>query len=192
MRFEGLKDGTNVLIREPTMDDLEASLRFFQALPPEDRRYLRVDVTRSEVVEHRLRQAATGEVHRVVALVDDRIVGDGALEFSGEQWKRHRGEIRVIVDRDYRKKRLGALLIHDLFKAAVRHEVEKVVVKMAAPQTEARKVCERLGFHVDAVLDDYVKDSRGKLHPLIVMSCSLGEMYHELKDFYRVDDWPDG
>ncbi len=192
MRFEGLKDGTSVLIREPTMDDLEASLRFFQALPPADRQYLRVDVTQRDVVERRLRQAATGEVHRVVALVDDRIVGDGALEFSGEQWKRHRGEIRVIVDRDYRKKRLGALLIHDLFKTAVRHEVEKVVVKMAAPQTEARKVCERLGFHVDAVLDDYVKDSQGKLHPLIVMSCSLGEMYHELKDFYRVDDWPDG
>lgn len=66
------------------------------------------------------------------------------------------------------------------------------MVKIAGPQTAARSVCERLGFHVDAVLDDYVEDGHGQLHPLIVMGCSLGEMYHELEDFYRVDDWPDG
>ena len=192
MRFEGLKDGTHVLIREPTMDDLGASLRFFEALPPEDRQYLRVDVTQKDVVERRLRQAVHGEVHRVVALVDDRIVADGALEHSDESWRRHQAEIRVIVDREFRTKRLGTLLIHELFKVAQEHDVEKVVVKMAGPQIAARRVCERLGFHVDAVLDNYIKDAANNLQPMVVMSCSLGEMYRELKDFYRVDDWPDG
>ena len=50
MALESLKNGTAVLLREPTMDDLERSRRFFLSLSPEDRRYLRVDVTRPEVV----------------------------------------------------------------------------------------------------------------------------------------------
>ena len=32
-----LKDGTEVVIRELTLDDLEQSVEFFQALPKEDR-----------------------------------------------------------------------------------------------------------------------------------------------------------
>ena len=38
-----LKDGTEVLIRELGTDDLDRSLAFFKALPPEDRIYLRND-----------------------------------------------------------------------------------------------------------------------------------------------------
>jgi L-amino acid N-acyltransferase YncA len=174
------------------MDDLERSRRFFLALPPDDRRYLRVDVTQREVVERRIQQAESGEVYRIVALVGDEMIADGALELSGETWARHIGEIRVIVARDYRCRRLGAMLIGELFHVAQQRGVEKVVVKMAAPQKAARKICERLGFDVDAVLPEHVKDSEGKLHDLVVMSCTLDAMWKELKDFYRQDDWPDG
>ncbi len=192
MKYEAIKDGTTVMLREPTMEDLEPALSFFTKLPQEDRRYLRVDVTKKEIVERRILQGERGEVYRIVALDDDRIVGDGALEFSGAVWNRHLAEIRVIVDRNYRAKRLGALLIQELFRVAQEREVEKVVVNVAGPQTAARKTCERLGFHVDAVLPDHVKDSEGKLHPMIVMSCTLDEMWRELKDFYHEDNWPDG
>ena len=41
-----LKDGTDVLLRSMTKDDLERSLAFFQGLPEEDRTYLRRDVTK--------------------------------------------------------------------------------------------------------------------------------------------------
>jgi RimJ/RimL family protein N-acetyltransferase len=192
MHLEGLKDGTAVVLREPTMEDLERSRRFFLALPAEDQRYLREDVTQRVIVERRIRQAETGEVYRIVALVGDDIVADGALEFSGEAWHRHLGEIRVIVARDYRCRRLGALLIAHLFRAAQRRGLEKVVVKMAAPQMAARTICERLGFHLDAVLPDHIKDSEGNLQALVVMSCTLDEVWRELRGFYRDDDWPDG
>ena len=72
MRNEGLIDGTTVLLREMTMDDVERSHRFFLDLPPEDRRYLRVDVTKRDVVERRIRHAVAGGAHRIVALADDR------------------------------------------------------------------------------------------------------------------------
>jgi GNAT superfamily N-acetyltransferase len=192
MKFEGLKDGTTVLLREPTMDDVEGSFRFFQDLPPEDRRYLRVDVTKRDIVERRIRDSVEGRIYRLLALMDDKIVADGALEFSGERWRQHVGEIRVIVAREYQRLRLGALLIKALYHTAHDRGVEKVVAKMAAPQTGARKIFERLGFHVDSVLPDYIKDADGNLQSMVVMSCSLDEMSRELKGFYKTDHWPDG
>jgi L-amino acid N-acyltransferase YncA len=192
MRLEGLKDGKTVLLREPTLDDVEDSHRFFLDLPPDDRRYLRVDVTKKDLVERRIRDALEGRVHRLVAIADDKIVADGALEFSSEAWRRHVGEIRVIVAHEYQRKRLGALLIRSLFNEAKQRGMEKVVAKMAAPQNGARKVFERLGFHVDSVLPDYIKDADGKLQSMVVMTCALDEMSKELREFYKQDHWPDG
>jgi RimJ/RimL family protein N-acetyltransferase len=188
-----LKNGTAITVRKPTMDDLERMRRFFLDLPEEERRYLRVDVTKREVVEHRIRQAESGEVHRLIALTaDDKVVGVGSLERFADTWKQHLAEIRVIVGPNQRNQRLGALLVGRLFRAAQTRGIEQVVVKAAAPQTAARKICERLGFHVDAVLPKHVKDATGELQDMVIMRCTLDELWHELNDFYRVDDWPDG
>jgi len=192
VRLVGLKDGTAVFLRDMRMDDVDRSLRFFLDLPPEDRRYLRVDVTKRDVVERRIRHAVAGGAHRIVALADDKIVADGSLEFSGESWRRHVAEIRVIVAREYQRLRLGAVVISELFRTAQQRDVEKVVAKMAAPQTGARKIFDKLGFRVDSVLPDYIKDADGKLQSLVIMTCALGEMQKEMKDFYKAEDWPDG
>lgn len=192
MGYEGLRDGTVVLVRKPTMDDVERSLHFYRNLPPEDRLYLRVDVTQRDVVERRIRQVVEGRVHRIVAVVDDQIVADGTLERSEETWRRHQGEIRVVVAREFQRRGLGRLVIRDLYRKAQQRGVEKIVAKMAAPQAGARKIFERLGFHVDSVLPDYIKDAEGQLQSLVVMSCTLSELSKELKGFYKTDDWPDG
>ncbi len=173
------------------MADLEASLQFFRGLPQEDRRYLRGDVTKKDFVEGMIRRAERGEAHRLVAVDGDRIVALGVLDYSAG-WRSHLGEIRVIVAPAYQRKRLGRLLMEDLFNEAVRREVEKVVVKLVEPQETARLYCEQIGFHVDAVLPDYVKDTAGRSHALVVMSCTLDDVWRALHDFYSGDDWPDG
>lgn len=192
MKIEALKDGTTVVLREPTMDDVEDSHRFFMGLPPEDRRYLRVDVTQRDNVEQRIKDALEGRTYRLVALVGDKIVADGALEFSREEWRRHAGEIRAIVGHDYQRRGLGALMIKALYGIAHQRGVEKLVAKMASPQSGARKTLERLGFHVDSVLPDYIKDANGNVQSMVVMSCTLDELARELKGFYKTDHWPDG
>ena len=197
LRIEGLKDGTAVHLRKPTMEDVDRSLSFFRTLSPDERRYLRVDVTRKEVVEARIQQAEAGDVYRIVALVDDEIVGDGALNLSLAPWRRHVGEIlvgeiRVIVDPASRRRWLGTALIRDLFCVAQRLMLEMVVVRIAAPQLAARELCERLGFRVDGVMPEEVEDSEGNLHAMVLLSCHLDEMWKALRDFYPSDNWPDG
>jgi ribosomal protein S18 acetylase RimI-like enzyme len=192
VKVVSLRNGTSVLLREFTLDDIDRSLAFFRALPVEDRRYLRVDVTRRDNVERRIRRSLAGEVRRIVGLVEDEIVADATLEFSREGWYRHSGEIRVIVGKKFRRQGLGVILIQEIFDIAKELGIEKVVVMVPAPQKAARLTCRRLGFREAAVLEDHVKDEEGNLHPLVVMTCNMNEIYQELQGFYREHAAPDG
>jgi L-amino acid N-acyltransferase YncA len=192
MSIDGLKDGTAVTIRESILDDLDQTVEFFRLLPASEGWYLRVDPTSRESVDKRIRQGLAGDLYRVVALVEEKIVGIGALEFARDPSRAHVSELRCIVAREYRHKGLGGLMMRELLAAAQKRKVEKVMVRLAASQIDGRKICEQLGLHLDAVIGKRIKDSRGNYEDLIVMSCTLDEMWRELTDFYKERNWPDG
>ena len=189
MKYKVLEDGTIVTLRAPTVEDQLGSLRFFRNLPVEDRQYLRVDVTRVDVVKRGLEQAESGAVTRILALDGDEIIADGALEYSNDEWSSHIGEIRVIVAREYQKLGIGTHLIELLFHVAEKRNLEKIVMKMASPQTSIRTVCEKLGFRVDATLPNYVSDLDGESQSLIIMTCVLDEWFREMKGYYVENNW---
>ena len=188
-KTETLKDGKKVVIRKLTLKDLDKLMTFYRSLPPEDRKYLRVDVTDRKLVAARIRLAEGGRVFRIIALHKDKVVGDGALELSGEEWRRHQGEVRVIVARPFRRKGLGMIMIRELYFLAAARNVETIVAKMMRPQKGAQTIFHRLGFHEEALLPDYVRDLSGKTQDLIVMICNLGDMWEELDAFYSDSDW---
>lgn len=184
-----LKDGSEVLIRELKKDDLDKSLAFFRALPKEDRAYLRVDVTKRDVVERRIKAMESEEISRLVAVVDEEIVADGSLERERQEWKKHIAELRLIVAHPYQRKGLGLLMARELFALAASKKVEEILVKIMAPQVGALSIFKRLGFHQDAVLHDYVKDIDGEKHDLILMRCDLESLWRKLGDFMTDFDW---
>ena len=184
-----LKDGTGVLIRTMNEDDLDRSIAFFRGLSAEDRKYLRRDVTRTEVVAERIDKMSGGQVKRLVALVDDEIVADGSLELESMGWKRHVGELRLIVAQAFKRQGLGTLMARKLFALAEREQVEEIVVKMMKPQSAARHIFKKLGFGEDAVLSEYVRDQSGARQDLIVMRCSIEELMRELEYFMADSDW---
>lgn len=184
-----LKDKTEVLIREMTREDLDESLAFFSLLPEEDRAYLRREVTQREVVERRISEIEAGAVMRLVAVVDDRIVADGSLETSAVEWKKHVGELRIIVGKPYRRQGLGALMARELYLLAASAKMEEIIVKMMRPQVAAQNIFRRLGFHEEASLHDYVKDQAGTKQDLILMRCNLEALWQEMEDFLSSTDW---
>ena len=93
--------------------------------------------------------------------------------------------MRIIVAEDYRGKGLGSKIIREIVRVAEERDLEKIVVKMQAPQTSVQRACEKLGFKVDAVVPDYVKDQEGKSQSLVIMSCTLDEWWKEMRDFYK-------
>jgi len=185
-----LKDGTEILIRDLTSDDIEPSLAFFRGLPEEERIYLRNDVTRREVIEERIRKMSTGKCLRLVAVEKDgRIVADGSLESEGFAWKEHVAELRLIVASTHRRRSLGMLLARELYLQATNRRVEEIVAKVMRPQEAALKVVKRLGFVEQAVLPAYVKDTDGNKHDLIIMRCKLQDLLKELENYISLSDW---
>jgi ribosomal protein S18 acetylase RimI-like enzyme len=186
---ETLKDGKKVVIRELHDNDLEELMKFYSDLPPVDRKYLRIDVTNKEIVKKRIKFMKTGRVFRLVALYKGKIIADGALELSGEDWQKHQGELRVIVARSYQKKGLGTIMVRELYFLAVKKKVELVVVKMMRPQKGAQRIFRKLGFREELLIPDFVKDQEGKKQDLIVMTVNLKELWEELEESYSDSDW---
>ena len=164
-------------------------MKFFSGLPPEDRKYLRIDVTDKKVVEERIEMMETGKVFRLVATFEDEIIADGALELSPEGWREHQGELRVIIARPFQHKGLGMIMVRELYFLAVEKKVEQVVVKMMRPQVAAKRIFRKLGFREEHLIPDYVRDMSGEKQDLIIMTCNTKDLWKELEHFYSDSDW---
>ncbi len=188
-KTETLKDGTKVTIRNLTIEDLEWLMSFYRSLPEEDLKYLRVDVTNRNIVKQRIESAEGAGIFRIIALKGDRIIADGALELTTDEWRKHQGELRVIVAEEFRHKGAGMIIMRELYFLAMEKKVEKVIAKMMKPQVAARTICKKLGFHEEAVIPDYVRDQTGESQDLVIMTCDIQELWKELDHFYMDSDW---
>ncbi len=187
-RTAKLKDNKEVLIRAMKREDLEGSLAFFRALSEEDRLSLRGDPTTREVIEERVREMEQGAVNRLVAVADETIVADGALEFSHFGWERHVAELRLVVAAPYQRKGLGMCMAGALYDLAASAGIEEIVVKMMASQTAALRIFHKLGFRDEVVLRDYVKDMKGTRKDLVLMRCRLEDLWHRYEEFVDETD----
>ncbi len=183
-----LKDDKDALIRAMKREDLEECLAFFRALSEEDRLSLRGDLTTRESIEERIREMEKGTVKRLVAVADETIVADGALELSHFGWERHVAELRLIVATPYQHKGLGMLMAGALYDVAASMGIEEIVVKMIATQTAALRIFQKLGFREEVVLRDYVKDMKGTRKDLVLMRCPLQDLWQRYEDFVHETD----
>ncbi len=188
-KTEKMKDGTEVTIRPLALQDTDRLMAFYGALPDEDRRYLKFDVTDRKAVVKRLRRVESGDDIRIVAVHGGVIVASGALELSGEAWSKHQGEIRVIVARPFQKRGLGTIVIRELYFIAVQNQIQTIVARMMRPQVGAQKIFHRLGFREESMLPDFVKDIQGSAQDLIVMTCDVKELWKQLDRTFSESDW---
>ena len=184
-----LKDGRAVLIRPMRPDDFEHSFDFFCALPEEDRKYLRVDVTQRDLVERRTSNLDPRRVIRLVAVLDEAIVADGALELAGHGWGDNIAEIRLMVARPFQRLGLGTLLAKELFFLAADRKVDRIVARLMRPQEGARRIFRRLGFKEEFLIPEHVRDQSGAWQDLIIMRCPLENLWNEMELALESTDW---
>lgn len=174
-----LNDSNKLTIRPMVATDLERSYSFFQELPEDIRLYLKVDVTKKDVVKRRMKQDDLRQHHRLVALDNDKIVADATIYREIYNWKKHLGEIRVIISPKYHRKGLGTILIHELYVMANLLGIEILYAHIMEVQQSALTVFSKLGFKQEIVKRGHTKDLHGQKHDLIVMSCNLAELWHQ-------------
>jgi len=184
-----LKDGSDVVFRNLIPDDVKNSIAFFQSLPDADRIYLRNDVMDANVVRSRIQEMERNREIVLVAISGDAIVADGSLELEAHGWKKHLGEIRLVVAPTHQRKGLGMCLARELYFLAASERVQEIIVKMMRPQLGAQKIFNRLGFKEEMVLPRYVKDLKGHHQDLIIMRCDLKALWQQLEDYFVETDW---
>ena len=148
----------------------QALLKFTQSLPASDLVFLRMDITQPDVVREWMQNIEQGRTLTVLAEVAGMIVGYGNLHLSRLQWTRHIGEIRVLVDAPHRGLGVGEYLVNDLMKLAAEKGLTRVAVHIGSEQPRVRAMFERLGFHAEALLTDWLMDRNHKKHDLVIMS----------------------
>lgn len=167
------KGGVSVKLHRLDAEDRDRVLEFARGLREEDLLFLRVDLTRPEVIEGIVHDQEFDRRITLLAIEDGHVVGYGSLGRSDLDWTRHIGEIRVIVDPEYRTQGIGALLAQELFHVAQDIGLSKVMARMVREQAGARAMFERLGFQAEALLADWVMDRDGKTRDLVLMSYDI-------------------
>jgi len=169
-----LDDGQEVAMRLMIPADASRMVSFARSLPEEDLLFLRMDITKLNVLAAWGRNIKEGRTITVLAEVADKVVGYGSLHVDEVTWQRHLGEIRMQVTPPYRSRGLGRAVGAAIFAIARRQGLHKVIAQMTTDQKGAIATVERMGFQREAILKDFVIDREGTTRNLIVMSVDVG------------------
>jgi L-amino acid N-acyltransferase YncA len=82
------------------------------------------------------------------------------------------------------------LIAGALYDFAVSAGIEEMVVKIMPHQTAALRIFQKLGFHQEVVLRDYVKDMKGSRKDLVLMRCRLEDLWQKYEEFLHETDMP--
>ena len=167
-------DGAQMTIRPMLPEDQDALLDFFRSIPPEDRFYLKDDVTDPHVLARWAQGLDYSRALPLLAFLDGKIVGDGTLHHRRAGARQHIGEVRVVVHPAYRDRGVGRGLLHKLIDIAGDKGLKQLMFEVVADtEPAARHTAQVLGFIPVAVLPAHVCDSRGNPHDLIIMQRRL-------------------
>ena len=156
--------------------DEEALRRFFQRIPEGDRTFFKEDVSDPAVLAAWTRPGAG----RSIAVEDGAVAGSVALvPLTG--WSSHVGELRVVVDPDFRGRGVGRALARHAVLEALQQGLTKIVVEVVADQEPAIAMFRALGFEPEALLADHVRDGNGELRDLMILAQVPEDAYRSLQ-----------
>lgn len=173
-----LRDGSRVTLRPMRGTDVETLLAFFKRVPKEERFLLKDDVTSPQVIQAWAEHLDYKRVLPLLATVDSRVIADAVLIRHRGGARSHLGEIRVVVDPEYRGRGLGVTMMRELIQIAYDAELEQVLFEFVKDlQAEAISAAEFLGAIRVAVITDLVKDIHGHPHDVIFLRLPLGKWW---------------
>ncbi|MBI5684205.1 MAG: N-acetyltransferase [Verrucomicrobia bacterium] len=161
--------GLNVVLRPLQPTDVKPLHQFFCAVTETERIFLHDRVTDIEVIRQWCKNIDYGRNLPLLALLNNRIIGNATLHQQLGGWKRHIGRLHVIVHPEFRGRGLAKALLQELVEVARHLSLERVEAEFLGDQAAARKLYARLGFDELLVLPDYVKDMQAAPHDYVLM-----------------------
>jgi len=148
-------------------------LRFARALPPHDLLFMRRDITNPKVLSAWVREIGAENIVSVLARRAGEVVGCAAVVRDVHSFSPHVGDLRVLVAPSAREHGLGRALVQEAYLIALAMGLEKLTAHATADQRAAITVFEDLGFRVEALLRDHVRDADGEKFDIVVLSLDV-------------------
>lgn len=168
-----LKDKSTVTFRPLQATDESPFHEFFCATPETERMLFKDRVTDQAVIRNWCKRIDYGQTLPLLAFAGKKVVADATLHQTLGGWRRHIGQIRVVVHPQYRGRGLARKLVSELIAIASNVGLEKLEAEFMAEQIGARRVFASLGFNELLVLPDYVKDLQAIPHGYVLMGRHL-------------------
>lgn len=177
-----LKDDTRIIIRPIESSDKDILYEFFNNLPDNDKLSLRNNISNSRFLDQWIDNLDRGRIYTIVAIEENKIVGECSLHLDKYGWFRHVGEIRLVISKDYRRKGLGLHLAKEIFDTAISLKLEKVISFIMSDQDNAEKIFNKIGFVKEAELKGHIKDLNDRRHNLLIMAQDVQELWKRMED----------
>ena len=148
-------------------------LRFARSLPEHDLLFMRRDITNAKVLSAWVREIGAEHIVSVLARRGGEVVGCAAVVRDVLSFSPHVGDLRVLVAPSAREHGLGRALVQESYLIALSMGLEKLTAHATADQRAAITVFEDLGFRVEALLRDHVRDANGDKFDIVVLSLDV-------------------
>ncbi len=173
-----LNDGKRILLRPLMKDDKDALIALFEPLGPEDLKFMHSNVRNRELVSSWAENIEYKKTLPIVAVINDRIVGDATLAFRTGPG-RHIADLRIFLSKEFRRCGLGSALLRALIDLARKIGLQQVYAEIVADQTKVINAFKQLGFEQRATFSDYFMMPDGETHDVAIMVCTLGSKREE-------------
>ena len=153
-------------------------LQFANGLPEEDLLFLRNDITDPATVDDWIKSIEQGTIVTLLAEPEADLAGYASLHVNPLRWTRKVGEISINTARAWQSRGLGEGLCTEIVELAGTLELRKITAQMVADHKAARALFERLGFHIEALLPDWLEDREKQCRDLLIMAYDLRAKTH--------------
>jgi L-amino acid N-acyltransferase YncA len=167
-----LKDGANVLLRPMTPDDERGLVDLFSMVSDEDLRYLRDNVRDPAVIRDWCQTLDYSKVLPLLALVKDRVVGEATLHFRKGP-RRHIGEVRIYLAKDFRQRGLGTKMLKTQIELARKQNLSILVAEIVTEHPRVIKAFQNLGFVLRCTFEDFFMLPDGDLRDTVFLTLAL-------------------
>ena len=171
-RVANLPDGARVLLRPMQPGDRQGVMDLFAQAPREDLRYLRQRVADPAVIESWFAQYDLRRVFPLLAIVNDRVVGDATLHV-GEGPYRHLAWLRIYVAPEFRQRGVARLMVESLTDIARKMGLQQILGEVTTNQVKVIKLFESLGFVSMFKYPDHFMTEDGEVFDVNVLMLPL-------------------
>jgi L-amino acid N-acyltransferase YncA len=159
--------------------DLESLQEFFRRVPEGDRTFFNEDVLDPDVVGSFM-TPRNGDDRTILTDEAGTIIGWLAL-FGGVGWSSHVARLVVIVDPANRGAGIGKRLAREGLTRGLKGGYSKLVVEIVADERPAIGMFQAIGFEIEALLRDHVRDQAGTVRDLVVLAHHAEKEWSEMQ-----------